>query len=234
MPDSYREKIYAKYVDTYTQTYKQNLSKEYPRRKRLYDFNYKSLLPESPMFKIAELGCGPGFFLKYLEENGYKNCIGVDRSPQQIAAALELGVTQVVQSNIFSFLRDTGEPFDIICAFHVIEHLYKDEILELMELINTRLSPSGIVLLEVPNAGSPLLGGSNRYSEFTHEVGFTPSSLREIMLVSDFYRVQVYPVKDTSPYARLFFGVMNYFLHSRFAMDAYFEGGLIGIGYKKN
>ncbi|MEM1973810.1 MAG: hypothetical protein QXN68_03370, partial [Thermoplasmata archaeon] len=78
----YREKIYSRYVETLTRYSEQpNDEQEYVRRKKLYDLNYKKFLPSDKNTKILELGCGKGFFLKYLKEMGYSYIKGVENSP---------------------------------------------------------------------------------------------------------------------------------------------------------
>jgi SAM-dependent methyltransferase len=231
---SYREKIYSRYFD-FLAKYGQEkeLHEELNYRAKIYDINYKTILPEGRNKKILELGCGPGFFLKYLSDHGYNNCQGIDSSEQQIRLAGDLGI-RAVTADIFGYLLKTSDEFDVICSFHVLEHLFKHEIMHLLELIYDRLDLDGMIIVEVPNAGSPLLGSHNRYIDFTHEVGFTPPSLREVLLASGFVNVKIYPVRDVSLYARFFFKMLNYFLHSRFTKDEFVEGGLIGVGCKKD
>jgi hypothetical protein len=98
--------------------------------------------------------------------------------------------------------------------------------------MHDRLKPGGMIIIEVPNAGSPILGSFNMHIDFTHEIGFTAPSLKEVMMACDFKRVAISPVMDASPFARVFFRAVNYILHTRFTRDAFAEGGLIGIGYK--
>lgn len=234
MESSYRKKIYGRYHHFLAQYgQEREISEEMNYRTRIYDLNYRNILPAEKNKKILELGCGSGFFLKYLENCGYTDCLGIDGSEEQIQRAGYLGV-RVAMADFFEYLRETPDVFGVICLFHVLEHFFKDEIMNLLELIYDRLSFDGMILIEVPNAGSPLLGSHNRYIDFTHEVGFSPHSLKEVLLASGFMNVKIYPVRDVSPYARLFFRFLNYFLHARFTKDEFFEGGLIGVGHKKD
>lgn len=235
MTASYREKIYKRYVETYSEVYrKKDYLKEFSSQSELYELNYKTILPPNKKSTILELGSGPGYFLKYLLDNGYENIFGVDTSPQQLEVASQLGINSVSHSDIFDFLKSSNNKYDFICSFHVLEHLFKDEIIELIEMINLRLNKGGMILIEVPNSGSPLLGNQGRYGEFTHEVGFTASSLREILLVCGFTDVRILPVVALSPFARFFFKAVNYILHSRFTKDMFVDGDIIGVGHKKD
>jgi len=234
MNPKYREKIYRKYVEILTKySEKPNDNQEYKKRKKLYNLNYKKFLPSNRESKILELGCGKGFFLKYLKEMGYSNILGVEKSESPILHALSDIKNYIVEDDMFNYMKNCSEKYDLIVLFHVIEHLFKEEVLDILELIYEKLSSNGILLIEVPNASSPLFGCINRYSEFTHEIGFTPSSLREILMISDFKNVEVYSVRDLSILARITFKFVNYFLHSRFTKDMFIEGGIFAIGRKE-
>jgi cyclopropane fatty-acyl-phospholipid synthase-like methyltransferase len=235
MNSSYRDKIYNQYVDTYSIVYhKESLEAELSLRSKLYDINYKTLFPQKSDLNILELGCGPGFFLKYLQNRGYSNYLGIDGSAQQLSLASSMDVKNILNEDIFSFLRTTSRRFDVICSFHVLEHFTKIEIIDLLKLIHKNLNKGGRLIIEVPNSGSPLFGANNRYSEFTHETGFSATSLKELFLFSGFMNVSVLPAKAASLWARVFFRTVNYILHSRFSKDMFIDGELIGIGYKKD
>lgn len=233
-PPKYREKIYNRYVETLTRYSEQpNDEREFERRKKLYDLNYKKFLPADKNSKILELGCGKGFFLKYLKEMGYSRIKGVEKSSSQFLHALPEVKDYIIVDDMFNFLQNCSEKFNLIVLFHVLEHLFKDEILDILELIYNRLTDKGIAIIEVPNAGSPVFGGNSRFSEFTHEVGFTPPSLKEVILISGFEKVKVYPVKGLSIKARIVFDIINFFIHSRFTKDIFIEGEIFAVGWKR-
>jgi SAM-dependent methyltransferase len=233
MRTSYREKIYRKYVETYSEVYRMNDSlSEFSRRSLHYDLNYGAMLPPGRKSRILEIGSGPGYFLKYLRDKGYENAYGVDASPQQVKTASLMEVSNLAHCDFFAFLEGSDTLYDLICSFHVLEHLFKDEIMRLLELIGLRLNKGGMVLIEVPNAGSPLFGNQGRYGEFTHETGFSSTSLKEILMVCGFEDVKVFPSRAKSVFARALFGSLNFLMHSRFNNDIYFEGELFAVGRK--
>jgi len=234
MKHKYREKIYSKYFEIQTKYLEQpSDEQEYRRRKSLYNLNYKKFLPSKSDAKILELGCGKGFFLKYLKGMNYSDILGVEKSKSQILHALPDVKHHIVEEDMFNYLKNCSEKYDLIVLFHVLEHLFKDEALELLELIYERLSMNGVVIIEVPNASSPLFGSFGRYSDFTHEVGFTPLSLRQLLLAYNYVDVEIQPLKGVSPYARIFFSIVNRILHSRFTRYIFIEGEIYGVGRKK-
>jgi hypothetical protein len=74
----------------------------------------------------------------------------------------------------------------------VLEHIPKQEVIPLLERIKHALKPGGLVLVDVPNMDW-LFAQHERYMDFTHEVGFTLESLRQVM-VNIFADVRVAPV----------------------------------------
>jgi SAM-dependent methyltransferase len=234
--DSYREKIFKKYAEIEglcTQKYS-DIAAEYSFRSKLYDLNFKNIIPENKGVRILELGAGMGYFLKYLENSGYENYKGIDWSDQP-SKGKELSLrNEIVVTNIFDYLQDTEETYDLIVSMHVLEHLLKNEIIKLLELVYARLNKNGFFLLVVPNASSPIFGSFTRYIDFTHEIGFTMPSLREILKICGFEFIQIRPVMDISFYARAFFRVLNWLFHWRINREIFFEGELYAIAQKKD
>jgi SAM-dependent methyltransferase len=102
--------------------------------------------------KILEVGCGPGFFAKYLEaEDGFK-IIGLDISEYAIQVAKN-------HSSRSSFLVAAAEKlpfktgaFHCVIALDVVEHLEYTE--ELISNTCNVLKSGGIFVLRTPNLGS--------------------------------------------------------------------------------
>ena len=82
----------------------------------------------------------------------------------------------------------------MIIANDIIEHLSKEEILKFLELIYNSLIPGGKVLISTLNTES-LFGAATFYIDFTHETGFTPVSLYQIIRTYDFENVTIYGEK---------------------------------------
>ena len=75
--------------------------------------------------------------------------------------------------------------------FDLIEHLAKDKIIRFVELLYKTLNVNGQILLRTPNMGS-LFGLRSRYIDFTHEVGFTEESIKQVFNQSEFSKVGVH------------------------------------------
>lgn len=90
-----------------------------------------------------DYGCGTGFFLKTLKENGF-NIAGVE--PSSIARSAAENNTGIKISESIDTVTDT---FDIISLWHVLEHV--GELNELLGKLKTRLAERGTIFIAVPN-----------------------------------------------------------------------------------
>jgi len=141
---------------------------------------------------ILDLGCGHGALLHFLREAGYQKIVGVDRSPEQVAAAKRLGIEGVREGDLFETLRNLpAQSHDVVICFDVIEHFRRDELLPFAEEVARVLRPGGRWIVHVPNGESPF-AGRMRYSDLTHELAFTRESLAQLSLSCGFSKIDCY------------------------------------------
>jgi SAM-dependent methyltransferase len=155
---------------------------------RQYWSRWKLWLPEDRAAALLDLGCGYGEWLYFLRQQGYKNAAGVEASAVKVDCAATMGVGNVHHFDAAEFLKQSSNAFDVITAFNVFEHLSKDELLDLIQLIYKALRPGGRVLAITPNGLSPF-SGATRYWDFSHEQSFTPASWRQIAASTGFDEV---------------------------------------------
>jgi len=159
-----------------------------------FDQVYKDLLPEDKQAKILDVGCGTGHFLYYLKKKGYRHSFGIDISSQQVGMCQSEGLLNSKVADVFYFLKDDEEKYDLISAHDVLEHFEKREILPLVQLIYRSLKPGGIFIVRVPNMSNPFSVDS-RYRDMTHEVGFTGKSLYQTLWIGGFQKIKILPPK---------------------------------------
>jgi len=136
--------------------------------------------------RILEVGCGHGVLLHFARDAGYTNMSGVDGSPAQVEAARKLGIDGIRQADLLAALAEEPEgSFDAVVAYDVIEHLTKDELIDMTDAVRRVLKPGGRWLVHAPNGLSPF-AGVMRYGDLTHEQAFTPESLTQLFLASGF------------------------------------------------
>jgi len=142
---------------------------------------------------ILDVGCNKGYLLAALQGFGFKHLTGIDLSPVDVEQAIQL-VPNVsfVCTDAQSYLQDHIGEFDVIFIKAVLEHIAKADVLPLLTQIKAGLKPGGTVVIDVPNMDW-LFASHERYMDFTHEVGFTKESLRQVML-NVFPQVTVIPV----------------------------------------
>jgi 2-polyprenyl-3-methyl-5-hydroxy-6-metoxy-1,4-benzoquinol methylase len=188
---NYRDRCYQTFVSTHWQ-FSHSLSKEnFEFIRKAYRQRYGSFLPENKTTRILDLACGMGYFLYYLQQEGYTNYWGIDISKEQLEIARAMGITQVQEADLHSYLPQHQEEFDLIIANDIIEHFTKDEIIRFLDLLYSALKPGGQVIISTANMAS-LYGARTAYLDFTHETGFTPESLAQILRVCKFAEVKVY------------------------------------------
>lgn len=157
-----------------------------------FDSYFNRFLPKDRQAKILDLGCGSGAFVSWLHAKGYENVEGVDISQEQIDTGTKRDVKNLKCVNALEFLRDHKDEYALISAHDLIEHFEKEEILCLLNLIFEALGKGGSVLVSTVNAES-LFSARHRYYDFTHEVGFTPHSLSQVLYFTGFTDVKVFP-----------------------------------------
>lgn len=122
-----------------------------------------------------DLGCGDGNILHALTTLGFSNLHGVDVSAEQIERARRV-LPGAVTGQMAEYLKTFPDGhFALITLFDVIEHLRKDEILGLMDLISAKLLAGGVFIAHCPNGDSPM--AAQVFSgDPTHETLLNPAS----------------------------------------------------------
>jgi SAM-dependent methyltransferase len=191
LPD-YRRRIYQHYLEAGDIVPPGEKVEEFRRRVHHLEKLIRNHFPEDKETAILDLGCGAGALEYFASRRGYANMVGIDRSPQQVAAARSMGLTGVREGELLAVLESLpGESQGLVVAFDVLEHFRKDEALELMDQVNRVLVPGGKVIIHTPNGSSPFSGRAG-HRDFTHETIFTQESLGQLLAASGFSRIECY------------------------------------------
>lgn len=141
-------------------------------------------------FKLLDIGCGTGLFLKSCTDNGF-NVTGIDVSSNALTFAKEnFGLD--VSSKTLDVLISEGRKYDVITMWHVLEHVLNP--IEELEKVKEILNEKGLLVVEVPNFNSIKF----RYSGYKwkggnhplyHRSFFTAKTLRNILLKSGLNKI---------------------------------------------
>lgn len=156
-----------------------------------WDF-LKKYVPSDKKSTILDIGCGFGFALIALKENGYENLLGVDNSVEQLGVARKLGIETLETKDTLAWLDENKEKYDFILLIDVLEHIPKEQQIEVLDAIYGSLKPSGELLCVVPNANSPI---AMRWEniDFTHHASYTEYSLSFLLECADFEHITFHP-----------------------------------------
>ncbi|MDE2027886.1 MAG: methyltransferase domain-containing protein, partial [Candidatus Omnitrophica bacterium] len=101
---------------------------------------------------VLEVGSNDGRFLKALEEEGYRNLIGIEPAEDARRSAAEKGVITIPgffdKQKAWGFVQEHGQ-CDLFISRQVLEHI--KDLNEFMEAMRIVIKPGGLVLIEVPN-----------------------------------------------------------------------------------
>jgi SAM-dependent methyltransferase len=131
---------------------------------------------------LLELGPGGGFFLDAAQRAGF-DPVGVEPSPELAARAVsEFGVQ--VECGFLDEVELSRDRFDVICMFHVFEHVADP--IDLLAQLGGRLNDDGLVVMEVPNIASAMAQRrADRWGAVQpielHVSHFTPESLSDVV-----------------------------------------------------
>lgn len=170
-----------------------DIEKGYRTFGRFYSHNYLARIPDNRDARILVISCGPGYFVNLLENEGYRNVVGIDSSPEKVKFAQERGLSCRV-ARAFEYLAENEEPFDLIFAEQEINHLTKTEILAFFRRCRKNLSSGGRLIVHSINGSNPLVGAESRAGNFDHYNSFTEYSLPQTLEHAGFRRADPFPL----------------------------------------
>jgi len=243
-----KKEYYDKYVTSISNQIHTCDKNEYEKAYVYFKTYISSFLPKNRNVLICDIGCGPGFFLYYLQQKAYMNLWGVDISKEQIEICKRMGFHNVYLDDGMNFLKKHKNKFDICFSSNVMEHISDKILCAFIKQIYESLTNKGKLILIVPNA-APIFSTFNLYFDITHERLFTPASLKQVLLMAGFKKASVHSLL---PRGKGLFSLLRRYLFilsirfSRFLLinqigirayrrfqPVYFTNELIGIAEKK-
>jgi SAM-dependent methyltransferase len=136
--------------------------------------------------RVVDLGCGTGELCWLARQAAAVAVVGVNLSAGELAIARQHVQAEFVCADVVDYLAGLADAsVDRIYALNLLEHLDKDTLVRLLEQASRCLVPGGTLTAMVPNAISGF-GSMTRYWDITHQLAFTPSSVRQLMRLCGF------------------------------------------------
>jgi len=147
---------------------------------------------------LLDIGPGRAEWLDLVAAAGVEG-YGVDTDAQFVAAAQAKG-TRVVHADAVEHLRtiEAGS-LGAISAFHLIEHLPTDALVDLLHAARAALAPGGVLLLETPNPSNIVMGACNFYLDPTHQRPMPPALTEFLVGAAGFVDIEVRPLHPKEP-----------------------------------
>jgi len=170
----------------YSTTY--NFYGEVASSPRIQQVNFMKKYIPSNFKRVLEIGAFNGYFLNLLKNNGYE-VYGVEPSISGVKQAknrfgIELDNNFFNEDYVESFWKEKQEKNDIVCFFHVLEHIKRP--LEFLKLVKKVLRGDGYIFLEVPDAERASANSVADFFSIEHINHFTKTSLKNISKLLNF------------------------------------------------
>lgn len=129
---------------------------------------------------LLDVGCGAGFFLNHMKENGWK-CSGIEADKRSRNQTIERYGLQIIAPSAISEL-ESGK-YNVITLWHVLEHIH--ELHSSMKEYFRLLAPGGRLILALPNYRSYDAEFYNEnwaaYDVPRHLYHFTPEAVKNLL-----------------------------------------------------
>ncbi|WP_053063936.1 class I SAM-dependent methyltransferase [Caballeronia mineralivorans] len=143
--------------------------------------------------KVLDVGCGRAEWLELLGERGVP-AQGLDLNEDFVADGKRAGLN-VFSADAMQYLGEQpDQSYGLISAFHVVEHLGFENLLQFLREAYRVVDDGGAILLETPNPANLLVGACNFYLDPTHEHPIPSSLLSFAAEFSGFEQVVIVPV----------------------------------------
>lgn len=160
---------------------------------QFYASNYGGRLPSGRESAILVIACGPGYFVKFLVDRGYRNVLGIDSDPAKVAHGAARGLPCRAEE-AFPHLEGGAPRYDFIMCEQELNHLTKDEMVSFLTLCRANLKPDGRLVVYGLNGANPITGSEALAQNFDHFNTFTEYSLHQVLELCGFHDIEVFPL----------------------------------------
>ena len=162
----------------------------------------KKIIKTKSKPSVLDIGCGRGEWLELCKELGFI-CLGIDSN--KYMTELNSGSdVEVLQGNAFEILpKLSTNKFDLISAFHFIEHINHDSLINLFVECERLLSDDGFLLLETPSIDNLSVSSRLFHLDPTHINPINPDGISFLLESVGFHKPKYFfinggPLQDSS------------------------------------
>lgn len=163
---------------------------------KLYE-DAKHLLPPDP--RVLEIGCGNGYFLSALRDNGIWDVWGVEPGKDMVAKA-PLSLRDRIVVDVFKKHQFPDNTFDLVCCFHTLDHVVAP--LDLAKLSFSLLKRGGVMIVvthDTEGLSVKLFGERSPIFDIEHIFLFNKKTISELFKRATFAIVNVKNLVNTYP-----------------------------------
>jgi len=190
--------------------------------------------------KILEIGCGNGYLLQTLQNNGF-DCYGIEPSPMAYSHAKNV-LDLHVENNFLHNSSFFNQKFDVIIMVDVVEHL--SDMQKFMQQIIRVLNPNGYIFITTGNIESftAKFARSNwgYFISWEHLSFFNPESIEYLLKTNSFDNIEIEktslqhkPVQNiTEFFKNILKRILNVFLINKFTHGLSYDHMIVMAQYK--
>ena len=164
-------------------------------KKRRFNHNFQTFLPSDPFARMLDIGPGLGEILSLWKDKGYHNIEGIDIASSVVDFCNSRGLNCTLVHSSQRWLQEHVGTYDVITMLDVMEHVPKSDIENYLDLLYSALKDGGLAIVMVPNVHASE-GFLHCYNDITHEIGFTPHTIMQLLSSSQFSQYAIFPFEE--------------------------------------
>lgn len=191
------EALYAQFEDVFRGT-----REDIKGRLRVYLPKLKAAGAGGPGMPTLDVGCGRGEWLELLADEGLE-ASGVDVNRAMVLQCHERRLN-VVECDALAYLRKVPDnSLGAVTAFHLLEHLPFDALLDMLGQTVRVLKPGGLAIFETPNPANLLVGSYGFYTDPTHRNSLPSQTLAFLAESRGLCEIEVLPLHPPAEALRI-------------------------------
>ena len=183
------------------ENYVTNALEKIPSQRQIdcINFNYKKYFPENKNVEVLDIGVGIGEQMLCFRDWGYNNAVGIDISPETVEFCKKMDLNCIQVADTVEYLKANQNRFAVITMSNVIEHIPREQLVDMVKAIYGALTDGGVALISTPNMQAAE-AHLHFFNDVTHLVGFSEHSFRQLFSACgindvEFYGFECFPYK---------------------------------------